>query len=1112
MALEFRVLGPLEVRRDGVCVQIRGARIRTLLAVLLVDAGRVASADALIDALWPNDPPADARHALEMSVSRLRALLGGRSCVPARPPGYALDVDEPAIDSVRFRRLLAEARDLVEVDAHRAAARVDDALALWRGDPYADFAFEPFAREEIAQLEELRAQAEELRIDAALATGPAEGLLGEISTLVAAEPTRERRREQLMLALYRAGRQADALATFREASTFLRDELGLEPGTGLRGLERAILRQDESLSTGATQGRGGPSTRRPASAVVVEPDIPLELDAEEHERRAERAASVVGRIGDHFGARRVGRFELVFLGEDHGATAAEAAAELAEAVPARTGIASGDVLVRGAAVGGPLLELAHRNVGGGGSPRAPAPERRADGPFLGRSAELEALRSSTAALVLGPPGIGKSRLLRELAREVRVVAGRCSAYGQEALTPLREIASALGHPEAVSTAPVSDLPVLFRRLCEAAAPVTIALDDAHWASPTVIETMEYLVHRAGRHLRVVCLAREDLLEERPTAFAEARKLVLEPLTSDEAHRLAAALGAHDDSLVERAEGNPLFIEQLLAHAGETSETLPSTLRSLLVSRLDRLTPSERSTVACAAVAGREFDAGLLGELLESSTPRAALHSLVRRGLLDPAAPAAAFQERYRFRHPLIHEAAYGSVPTDELGRLHEAVADGLDGRRAGDELVGFHLECAALLRPQHDRHGRRLAEEAGERLGAAGVEAWKLGDASHAVELLGRAVVLLPTAHAARGELLCELGIAQNTLGLAAEADETLTMAAAGAERRVVLRARLERAALATVSGGLSADEALAAADEAVPVFEAVDDARSLGRALMLAGWIRGGAFAQHAQWLEAAERALVQYGRAGWRASTCIGHIAAALYLGPVDVATAIDRSHRLLEDAVDDLAAEAAVTTYLGGLYGMAADFGAAHELAGRGRALYEMLGRAPALRTTCAPVEAGLARLEGDVAQAAERLEASCSELVESGDTFHVATQAAELVDDLIELGRTDAAKSWCAVAEHHCRPRDAEATVLVLRARARLAGDPELALEAAERADETDALNLRAAVRVSLAATLAQLGRDADATAALEHARELYLRKGNAAAAARLVDGGPRRRRA
>jgi hypothetical protein len=279
----------------------------------------------------------------------------------------------------------------------------------------------------------------------------------------------------------------------------------------------------------------------------------------------------------------------------------------------------------------------------------------------------------------------------------------------------------------------------------------------------------------------------------------------------------------------------------------------------------------------------------------------------------------------------------------------------------------------------------------------------------------------------------------------------------------------------------------------------------------MLAGWIRGGAFAQHAQWQEAAERALVQYGRAGWPASTCIGHIAAASYLGPAPVDAAVERCRRLLDDAVDDLAAEAAVTTYLGGLYGMAADFGAAHELAARGRTLYETLGRAPALRRTCAPVEAALARLAGDAEQAAERLEAACSELVESGDTFHVATQAAELAADLVELGRTDAAESWCALAERHCDARDAEGAVLVLRARALLAADPERAREAVGRADETDALNLRAAVRVSLAAILAQVGRAADAAGTLEDARGLYLRKGNAAAAARLEDRGPRRRR-
>jgi len=171
MPLEFRVLGPLEVRRDGAVLPLGGAKVRALLAVLLIDAGRVVSTDAMIEAIWSSGAPGDARHALEATVTRLRRALGIDGVVQNQPPGYLLALDPQALDSVRFRRLLAEAADLVEADARRAAVRADDALALWRGEPYAEFAFDAFARDEIAELVELRLQAEELRIDAGLADG-----------------------------------------------------------------------------------------------------------------------------------------------------------------------------------------------------------------------------------------------------------------------------------------------------------------------------------------------------------------------------------------------------------------------------------------------------------------------------------------------------------------------------------------------------------------------------------------------------------------------------------------------------------------------------------------------------------------------------------------------------------------------------------------------------------------------------------------------------------------------------------------------------------------------------------------------------------------------------
>ena len=1097
MPLEFRVLGPLEVRRDGVVLPLGGTKVRVLLAALLIDVGRVVSADALIDALWPGSAPADARHALEATVSRLRRALDVEGAVPNQPPGYLLAVDRQALDAVRFRRLLAEAGDLLDADARRAAVRADDALALWRGEPYAEFAFDAFARDAIAELVELRLQAQELRIDAALADGRAGELVGEISALVAAEPTRERRREQLMLALYAAGRQADALTAFRDARTFLQDELGLEPGERLRELERGILRQDPALAAKPKASVARPRTRRPASALVVEPAIPLDLDPEEHERRTARAAAFVARVADHYGARLVAPLSIVFLDENHGATAAAAAHDVAQTVSGRTGIATGELLVDDEGVGGPLLELARRNLGEAAKPMHPL-ERRQDGPFVGRSEELERLRGERATLVLGPPGIGKSRLLRELALEERVVVGRCSAYGQEALAPLREIARELDAPDTLASTPASDIPIVFRRLCRAAAPVTIALDDLHWAYPIVLDTVEHLVERAEDGVRIVCLAREELLEERPTIAPSAHHLLLDPLRHDDAVALARALGADDVSVVERAEGNPLFIEQLLAHAGEGSGALPSTLHALLVSRLDRLAPTERSAIDCAAVAGREFDGALIAALLQVGSARDALDSLVRRGLLEPGRTTAAFEERYRFRHPLIHDAAYTSIPNTELTRMHETVADAYDERDAGDEVVGFHLERAALLRPEHDRHGRRLAEEAGTRLGSAGIAAGKRGDAGTETRLLERATALLPEA-----ELLCELGVGLDALGRSTDADLALEAAAAATERRIRLRARLELAARAALGGSAAPDDVLAIAGEAIPIFEALEDERSLGRAWMLSGWIRGGALMQHADWQDAAERALVHYQQAGWRASTCIGHIAAALYHGPTAAPAAIERCHALLEGAVDDLPAEAAVATHLGGLYAMTGDFGMARPLLERGRFIYAELGRKPALRRTCNFIEAAVGRLCGELDAVAQLLEASCGELLATGDTFHLATQAAELADVLVELDRRDAAEPWLRRADEHLHPRDVEGSILVLRARARLTNDADVALEAATLAAGTDGLNVAASVHVALADLLERAGRPADAVRALDDARDLYRRKGNAAAEARLA---------
>ena len=264
--IEVRLLGHLEVEVSGETVRFEGVKQRRLFAVLALRAPEAVSADELVEALWGDEPPAGAGQALQKQVSRLRRRLGdGGSLVRHRPPGYALDIDPGEIDSRLFEELLRQARvALGRDDPGRAAADLQTALALWRGEALADYRFDEFAQREIARLEELRMEAIEERLAAELAGGGAEDLVGELQALVAEHPLRERLRGQLMVALYRAGRQAEALETMRLGRQLLVDELGIEPGPELRRLERMILAHDSALT--ADRPAAGLVGRLPAPA------------------------------------------------------------------------------------------------------------------------------------------------------------------------------------------------------------------------------------------------------------------------------------------------------------------------------------------------------------------------------------------------------------------------------------------------------------------------------------------------------------------------------------------------------------------------------------------------------------------------------------------------------------------------------------------------------------------------------------------------------------------------------------------------------------------------------------------------------------------------------
>jgi DNA-binding SARP family transcriptional activator len=258
--MEFRLLGPLEVVEHDRLVALGGGRQRSLFAVLLLHANEVVSTDRLSDALWGQDPPRRAAKNIQVYVSRLRKELGEGRLV-TRPPGYVLQVDRSELDLGRFEQLVGEAGS---TDPKTAAQKLRQALDIWRGPALSDLAYEPCVQTEIARLEELRWAALERRIDADLATGRHAELVGELEALIAEHPLRERLRCQLMLALYRSARQAEALDAYRAARRDLSEEFGLEPSEELRRLERAILQQDPALDLPEEEAR--PSFARESTA------------------------------------------------------------------------------------------------------------------------------------------------------------------------------------------------------------------------------------------------------------------------------------------------------------------------------------------------------------------------------------------------------------------------------------------------------------------------------------------------------------------------------------------------------------------------------------------------------------------------------------------------------------------------------------------------------------------------------------------------------------------------------------------------------------------------------------------------------------------------------
>ena len=595
MTLEFAILGPLEVRRNGRALVLGRGHQRRLLAMLVLRANEFVSTDRLIEQLWGEQAPVDAANALQVHVSRLRRALTAGGALETGSAGYRLLVAAGGLDAARFEAMVQDGRDA------RAGGRLPDAgavlreaLALWRGAALADCAYDGFAQPEIARLEELRLAAFEELMEVELARGHVP--VAELERLVAEHPLRERLRGQLMTALYRGGRQAEALAAYHQGREALMDQLGLEPSPALRRLEGEILRHELRV---ATEPRGVPLAR-------------------------------------------------------------------------------------------PLVEAREARI-------------------VGRHAELERARAALASarpcvvLVEAEPGMGKTRLLAELAHEAHG-AGQTVLYGRaEACSPIpyQPFVEALRHhvahdatldavgiePELAAVADV--VPELRGRLPPLAGPapdwrlftglaalvaqlartgpLLLVLDDLHHAEPSTLRLLRHLL-RSGTPLAVLGASRDEAPRDALAGHGRSGRIRLAGLGVTAARELA---GTPD--LWELTGGNPLLLEELQRERAvpRLRQRVPERVQALLAPRLARI-DDPHGALAAAAIAGAEFDLELVEAALRA--PAGAVLDVVEQAIAARIVVELR-AGRFRFTPPLVREALRERVSETRRARLEGRLAE-----------------------------------------------------------------------------------------------------------------------------------------------------------------------------------------------------------------------------------------------------------------------------------------------------------------------------------------------------------------------------------------------------------------------------------------------------
>jgi class 3 adenylate cyclase len=780
--------------------------------------------------------------------------------------------------------------------------------------------------------------------------------------------------------------------------------------------------------------------------------------------------------------------------------------------------------------------------------------RRSDVPLVGRERERRALddawervqseRASHLFTILGSAGVGKSRLVAEFLgtlEDVPVLRGRCLSYG-EGITywPVAEvvlqlgrrpsderaanaIASLLGESEEPASA--DDIAWAFRKLLEEVAPVVCVFDDLHWGEPTFLDLIDHIADWSrDAPILLVCIARPELLDRRSTwagGKLNATTVLLERLTAEETDELIEHLLDGSDlaeplhaRIREAAEGNPLFVEQMLAMVAESPNgdvVVPPTIQALLAARLDQLEVSERGVLERGAVEGKIFHRGGVEALApdEPDVPTK-LMALVRKELVRPDRSQLAGDDAFRFRHLLIRDAAYDGLPKAVRAALHERFVQWLEQRGFElielDEVLGYHLEQAHRYRVELGLGGEEteeLARRAAERLAAAAERAALRHDAPASVALYERTLLLVPEWPWAFEHELRLIRVRSDVGDLAGarhRADALTERARRDADRPRELRARLARAQIGYLVDG-SGEELRSTVEEALEFFTASGDDAGLVDAWFVVMLLEHSALRWRSAML-ALEQVLERAERIGDRlraeeARTILG----PCYMygpSPVEEAVAWFESHR--SDHTFFLA-------MFGQLEAMRGNFDAARTLcrSARERAL-ERGQLLLAAEVSMQDTEVEL--MADDAERASEAALAGIAELQQFGERGWLSTVAGHGAEALYRLGRDEEAWQLTETAYEAAAADDVITQMLVLQVRAKILARrgeldeaERLAREAVAWAEPTDALEHKAVAHRDLAIVLAAAGRGEEALAAVAQAHTLFEAKGHTVGVAR-----------